>query len=293
MVKRNIIRLKSRRRKKIWTRAALIALIIFTVYMLFGVAIPKVTESLEQYAIKKNDPETDVYESDKLRIEYSEVLADEGDYYTADITLKDMNCIKTAFTEREYSKYKIGDPLEMAAENGAILAINGDNCCYKKEGLIIRGSRLFSYVRTEGDILMFSHDGTMRIVNGSELDTEEKVSGLIEEGITDSFCGGTAIMLDGIPAEKTDDWQTRMAYTCIATKGRGHYFVVVSNSNSTHSSGMTKEELVKVLDGAGCTDAYILESGTECVFIYKDEIKNNLCGRKNPREISDIIYFAE
>ncbi len=281
------------RRRRFYIWVAVIVLFIVTVYLVVGVSWPKLREAIDYYAIKKNNPQSDEYSGQKLNISFKEVYGENGDYYTANINMTDMNCIKTELYRGEFFKYRIGDPLEMAENANAVLAINGDNAAYDSKGLVIRGSRLYSTGDTEGKVLLMYHDGSFEIVNGENVSDEETANELVKNGVTNSFSGGFALIEDGVVADATADWKDKKAYTCIGMIDKGSYFVIVSNSDSNGSTGLTKDELAKLMSKAGCTEAYILESGTECIMIYKDEIKNNLCGRKKQRSINDIIYFAE
>ncbi len=269
--------------------AALAGIVVFFIF----VSLPRLQDAVEGYRSGVVQPEHEEYESSRMRIVYDEVFRDGGNYYTADIYLKDMNCIKTSFCGGGYAPYRIGDPVSTAEEKGAVLAVNGDNCCYDTEGLVIRDSHFIDLKKTGGDILLVYHDGTIDIINGSVISDEDDADRLVREGVMCSFSCGQALLVDGYPVERDDTWHIKEAYTCIGTAEDGHFFIIVSNSNSSHSMGMTKSDMADILIKKGVRNAYIIESGTECVFIFGGEVKNNLCGRSVVREISDIIYFAD
>lgn len=286
-------RFKRGAKNKLIAYAATAVVFVITLILLVFFAIPKITEALDYYSIKDTEPQSGEYTGEKLHISYERVKLDGGRYVLADIVMQDMNCIKTAFAGEGYSKYSLEDPLVIASENAAILAINADNSCYSSEGLLIRGSRFYSYSESDADTLLFYHDGTMKSLPGTEFTGEEQAGELIRSGVTNSFCGGESIISGGKVEEKTPDWEDKDAYTCIGMIEAGHYVVIVSDSNSAHTMGMTKNELASAMYKLGCIEAYILEDGTECILIFENNILNNLCGRKAAREISDIIYFAE
>lgn len=286
-------RFKKGAKNKFIAYAVTFGVAVLTAIILFVFAIPRLTEAMNSYAIQEKAPAQGEYIGEKLEITFAEEELELGSCIVAEVIMQDMNCMKTAFPEGEYSPYLIGDPLVMAEEAGAILAINADNSTYNTGGLVIRGSRFYGYEPWEGDMLLTYHDGSIKCVDASEISSEAMADEMIRTGVTNSFCGGFSLIKDGRVAEKTEDWEKKCAYTCIGMVAEGHYIIVVSNSNAGHTAGMTKAELASLLYKKNCTEAYILESGTECIFIFENQIQNNLCGRKSPREINDIIYFAE
>ena len=69
------------------------------------------------------------YKDNNIEIHFTEERILETNVYIADVTVSDMSLLKTAFADNAYGRNIKQTTSDMAAENGAILTINGDYWC--------------------------------------------------------------------------------------------------------------------------------------------------------------------
>ena len=114
---------------------------------------------------------------------------------------------------------------------------------------------------------------------------------LAETGVvTDTFCFGPAILVDGVVLENKDT--SRAQRTFIGSNGNsGDIWIVVSDGrlNDGESYGLTYMECAQLLLDKGCTYGIPLDGGGSSTMVFQGEILN--ANGKKERAVVDFIYF--
>ena len=215
-------------------------------------------------------------------------------YYVADIYVTDVRSIRGYLAHDTYGRGIVQDPLEMAAESGAIAAVTGDVYAFQGASLMLRNGELYrdGIWQTYQTHCALFYDGTMVTYGPEELDLEQVMADgawqiwsfgpvlLDNEGnIPASFDGGMAVS-DPNPRSGIGYFEP------------GHYcFVVVDGRRPSYSYGVTYEEFASIFQSLGCKTAYNLDGGGSAVMTYLDGLVNQPSG--GGRDLSDIITVVE
>lgn len=228
-------------------------------------------------------------DADGLTMTLYRVTGDQVVYEVADVQIASSNQLKTAFAQGKYGKSYRSYPSKIAADNQAIIAVNGDYCGFRNEGIVIRNGELYRNNANSKDLLLVDAQGDLLIMDEAEADGEE----LIKQGIVQTFSFGPAVVVDGIaqPAKKYFlSKSVREPRTAIGQIGPLHYVLVTVEGRKKDSEGMTLAELGNMMSDLGCQTAYNLDGGGTSTMIYRDQVVNRVSG-KAERASSDIIYF--
>lgn len=244
------------------------------------------------------------YSSDSKTITIKKVTEGSGDdtitYYVADVVLKDSSDLKSAFAKNEFGNNIVEDTSEIASDNDAIFAINGDYYGFRDDGIVIRNGKIF---RDEGvrTGLAFYEDGTMKIYDETETTAEK----LVSQGVTQTLSFGPALVKDSEAITDFGDVEIDTNFgnrsiqdsnprTGIGIISANHYvFVVVDGRSTGYSKGMTLSEFSQVFEDLGCTEAYNLDGGGSSTMYFMGEVINNPLGKGQERGVSDILYIGK
>jgi exopolysaccharide biosynthesis protein len=234
------------------------------------------------------------YSNDNITINLSEYDQYNTKIYVADVTLSSAEYLKTAFANDTYGKNITATTSEMAEENSAILAINGDFYGVQESGYVIRNGIVY---RSEGDgseVLCIYANGTMEVINDSEYTAED----LVEKGVWQAFSFGPGLIENGAISVDTDD-EVDMAMasnprTAIGIIDTNHYVFVVSDGRTSESEGLSLYELAEFMQDLGVTTAYNLDGGGSSTMYFNGQIVNNPTSGRSIKErgVSDIVYIA-
>jgi exopolysaccharide biosynthesis protein len=227
------------------------------------------------------------YKSDSVSISIEKVQTDGITYYVADIYLKDLQSFKTAFAKGKFGKGLHEGTDEIAADNNAILAINGDYYG-NNAGPVVRNGVLYREEKYK-DVLVMNYDGSMQTFSARELDMDKIKS----EGAYQIWTFGPMLLNDGQPMTTFDSDLTRAnPRTAIGYYEPGHYcFVVVDGRQPGYSKGMTLQQMSELFYNLGCKVAYNLDGGQSSEMVFRNEFVNQ--PYKGGRSVSDIVYIAE
>lgn len=208
-------------------------------------------------------------------------------YYVADIYVRTVDSIRTAMSEHGYESVQ-----KLAAENGAVLAINGDYAPAREQGVIARDGMLIRDSGGDADILALYGDGVMRTFAADGFDVAAEAA----RGLRDAWSFGPAL-LDADGKAKTD-FVTTVAEanprTAIGYYEPGHYcFVAVNGRGMEGSSGMTTRELAALFESLGCAAAYNLDGGQSSVMSWDNGSVTVNSPANGGRPVSDIIYIPK
>ncbi|MFV0528291.1 MAG: phosphodiester glycosidase family protein [Lachnospiraceae bacterium] len=238
------------------------------------------------------------YSDDNIQITITEERANDTTYYVVDITVSDIQYLKTAFANNTYGRNIKETTSAMAEENNAILAINGDYYGFRDTGYVIRNGVLYRDTAEEDtDALVINSDGSMTVVNQSDV----TAATLLEEGALQVFSFGPTLVEDGeIAVSSTEEVGQSMSSnprTAIGQISENHFIIVVSDGRTSESEGLSLYELAEIFQEKGATIAYNLDGGGSSTLVFNGEVINTpVAGTKgssgSERTISDIIYFG-
>ena len=236
------------------------------------------------------------YTSDDISITLEEYTVEDTQVYVADVTVSSAAWLKTAFAENTYGRNITATTSEMAEENGAILAINGDYYGAQETGYVIRNGVVYrDTAKTATEICCIYADGTMQIKNTEEVTAQE----LVDEGVWQAFSFGPALVVDGeIAVSEDEEVGKAMASnprTAIGVIDANHYVFVVSDGRTDESEGLSLSELAAFMQSLGVKTAYNLDGGGSSTLWYQGSIINNPTTSGNSikeRSVSDIVYIG-
>ena len=215
----------------------------------------------------------------------------------ADIQLASADSLKTAFAQATYGRNIKATTSEIAAENNAIFAINGDFYGFRDTGYVIRGGQLYRDTASstaQAEDLVIDSDGNFSIINESEVTAQQ----LLEQGAVQVFSFGPALVEDGqvvvSTGEEVDQAMTSNPRTAIGQISALHYLVIVSDGRTSESAGLTLYQLATLFAQRGCTVAYNLDGGGSSTMVFNGNVVNNPTsgGSIAERAVSDIVYIA-
>ncbi len=236
------------------------------------------------------------YTDDNISITITEYRENETTVYVADVKLSSAGFLKTAFAESAYGKNITEKTSEIAANNNAILAINGDYYGAQEKGYVLRNGILYrSTADSDQEDLVIYKDGSFEII------TEKNVSAdsLLDKGAQQILSFGPALVMNG-KISVTEDEEVGKAMTDNPRTAIGiiddlHYVLVVSDGRTDESEGLTLYELAEFMQTLGAETAYNLDGGGSSTMVFNGEVINNPTtnGKKiKERSVSDIVYIG-
>ena len=229
------------------------------------------------------------YADDNLRIVITEHHTDYAVYYVADVWVRDIHSLKTAFAGGTFrGGYDL--PSEIASSVDAILAISGDSCGSSTEGIVIRNGDLYRDT-TADDVCILYLDGTMETYYEADFDLDA----VIARGAYQGWSFGPKLIDNGLIPQSYNSTDViindRAPRAAIGYFEPGHYCLVsVDGRQGEYSRGMSLSELSQAMIDLGCKDAYNLDGGQSVMMVFQ----GNVIGKpyKGGRNISDIIYVG-
>lgn len=243
------------------------------------------------------------YTSESVSIQISQVSIGSGEntvtYYVADVTLSDATTLASAFAENQFGTNIIDVTSEIAADNNAIFAINGDYYGFRQDGIVIRNGVVY---RNEPARIgaAFYQDGSMKIYD----ETQTSAAELLGQGVWNTLSFGPALIVDSqiVDFEGRVQIDTNVGNhsiqgsnprTGIGIIAPNHYvFVVVDGRSKGYSRGVTLDEFAEIFAELGCTNAYNLDGGGSSTMYFMGRVVNNPLGRNKERGTSDILYIG-
>ncbi|MBS6931426.1 MAG: phosphodiester glycosidase family protein [Lachnospiraceae bacterium oral taxon 082] len=235
------------------------------------------------------------YSDSKTSITLKQYREYDSNIYVADVTVSDASDLKTALANNTYGRNITDTTSDMAANNNAVLAINGDYYGARQSGYVIRNGKLYRDTSGNRDALVIQKNGEFKFV----LESETSASELLQDGALQAFSFGPVLLNNGeISVGENDEVGMAMASnprTAIGYLGNNHYVFVVSDGRTSESAGLSLYELASFMKDLGVKDAYNLDGGGSSTMVFKGEIINNptTSGRSGEeRAVSDIVYIG-
>ncbi|QKJ18873.1 phosphodiester glycosidase family protein [Microbacterium hominis] len=242
------------------------------------------------------------YTEGETSIELSTVTTGSGSetvtYYVADVVLGDATDLRSAFAKDQFGENITELTSQIAADNGAVFAINGDYYGFRDTGIVIRNGVVY---RDDGarDGLVFYADGTVAVYDETQTSADE----LLADGAWNTLSFGPAIVEEGTAVDGIEDVEIDTNFgnhsiqgdqprTAVGVIDENHLvFVVVDGRQTGYSEGVTLTELADIMIDLGATTAYNLDGGGSSTMYFDGEVVNSP-SNGGERGTSDILYIA-
>lgn len=231
------------------------------------------------------------YRSDKVAIEISSFQYGDSVCYLADIYVRDISCLRSAFSHGEYGEYA-ESAVQMCSDNGGIVALSGDMYLRNANDSFVRNGIWYEKAISTSakDVGVLYADGRFATYPSTVTEEELKASGDIWQ-----LWRFGPMLLDENGEPKTEfnsilvDENPRAAFGYYSP---GHYcFLVVDGRQKGYSEGITLRDLSKLVHTLGCKTAYNLDGGASAIMATGKKNINKPCS--GGRMILDIVYIAE
>ena len=257
-----------------------------------GSADDSVDKSSDTASVSASDAHT--YSTDNYTISLTEYDQYDTKIYVADIMLSSAQYLKTALANDTYGKNVTEKTSEMAQENNAVLAINGDYYGVQESGYVIRNGIVYRNTVKGSEVLCIYADGTMDIVSDSEYSADE----LVEKGVWQAFTFGPSLVENGAVTVGVNDEvgkaKASNPRTAIGMIDANHFVFVVSDGRTSESAGLSLYELATFMQGLGVKTAYNLDGGGSSTMYFNGSVVNNPTtgGSIKERGVSVIVYIG-
>ena len=247
----------------------------------------------------KNAQVTDTSYSDgNISVTLTEKTVNETQVYVADITLSSSDYLKTALAQNSYGTNVTAKTSVTAAENNAILAVNGDYYGANSSGYVIRNGGVYrDSVREDasnGDLAIYK-DGSFKIIYEDQVSADQ----LVQDGVVNLLAFGPSLVENG---EISVDTNTEVGQamssnprTAIGIIDENHYIIVVSDGRTSESKGLSLYQMAEVMKSYGVKTAYNLDGGGSSTLYFNGQVINKPTtgGSKiSERAVSDIVYIG-
>ena len=243
------------------------------------------------------------YQGDTVSIAIRQVTTGSGSdtltYYVADVVLRDAAQLSSAFAKNEFGRNIIEYTSQIAADNQAVFAINGDYYGFRSDGIVIRNGILYRDLPARTG-LAFYRDGSMKIYDETQTSGQQ----LLDEGVWNTLTFGPALIENSLVAANLTDVEIDTNFgnhsiqgnnprTGVGMIDNNHFvFIVVDGRSPGYSRGVSLTEFAQIFKDLGCTDAYNIDGGGSSTMYFMGRVVNNPLGRNQERATSDILYIA-
>lgn len=242
------------------------------------------------------------YTSDYADVTITTVTTGSGDatvtYYVADLVLSDATALRSAFAQDTFGENITETTSQIAEDNGAVFAVNGDYYGFRDTGIVIRNGVVY---RDEGarEGLAFYLDGHVEVYD----ETTTSATELLAAGVWNTLSFGPALVENGAIVEGIDEVevdtnignhsiQGDQPRTAIGVIDDNHLvIVVVDGRQEGYSAGVDLTELAQIFVDLGATTAYNLDGGGSSTLFFNGEVVNSP-SNGDERGTSDILYIA-
>ena len=236
------------------------------------------------------------YSDSKSKITVTQYRAYDSNIYVADVEVTDGTSILSAFANNTYGRNITDTTSDMAEENNAVLAINGDYYGARQSGYVIRNGVVYRNQGSNGEDMVISKDGSLSFISESDTTTDS----LIQKQAWQVLSFGPVLVENGqIAVTENDGVGMAMASnprTAIGTVAKNHYLFVVSDGRTSESAGLSLYELANFMKSLGATNVYNLDGGGSSTMVFQGEVVNNPTTNGNKiseRAVSDILYIGK
>lgn len=236
------------------------------------------------------------YSDSKSKITVTRYRAYDSNIYVADVEVTDGTSILSAFANNTYGRNVTDTTSDMAEENNAVLAINGDYYGARQSGYVIRNGVVYRSQGSNGEDMVISKDGSLSFISESDTTTDS----LHQKQAWQVLSFGPVLVENGqVAVSENDEVGMAMASnprTAIGTVAKNHYLFVVSDGRTSESAGLSLYELANFMKSLGATNVYNLDGGGSSTMVFQGEVVNNPTTNGNKiseRAVSDILYIGK
>ena len=237
------------------------------------------------------------YSDDNIQVTLTEKTVENTQVYIADITVSSADYLKTAFAQNTYGTNVTAKTSVTAANNNAILAVNGDYYGANSTGYVIRNGVVYrDTVREDssnGDLAIYK-DGSFKIIYEDEISADQ----LVKDGVVNLLAFGPSLVENGeIMVDTNSEVGRSMASnprTAIGIIDENYYIIVVSDGRTSESEGLSLYQLAEVMKSYGVKTAYNLDGGGSSTLYFNGQVINKPTtnGTISERAVSDIVYIG-
>jgi len=238
------------------------------------------------------------YSDDNISVTLTEKTVSNTQVYMADVTVSSSEYLKTAFAQNTYGNNVTAKTSETAANNNAILAVNGDYYGANTTGYVIRNGVVYrDTVREDssnGDLAIYK-DGSFKIIYEDQVSADE----LVKDGVVNLLAFGPSLVENGEIAVDTNSEvgqsMSSNPRTAIGIIDENHYIIIVSDGRTSESEGLSLYQLAEIMKSYGVKTAYNLDGGGSSTLYFNGQVINKPTTNGNTiseRSVSDIVYIG-
>ena len=238
------------------------------------------------------------YSDDNISVTLTEKTVSNTQVYIADVTVSSSEYLKTAFAQNTYGNNVTAKTSETAANNNAILAINGDYYRANTTGYVIRnGVDYRDTVREDsrkGELAIYK-DGSFKIIYEDQVSADQ----LVKDGVVNLLAFGPSLVENGEIAVDTNSEvgqsMSSNPRTAIGIIDENHYIIIISDGRTSESEGLSLYQMAEVMKSYGVKTAYNLDGGGSSTLYFNGQVINKPTTNGNTiseRSVSDIVYIG-
>ena len=238
------------------------------------------------------------YSDDNISVTLTENTVSNTQVYIADVTVSSSEYLKTAFAQNTYGNNVTAKTSETAANNNAILAVNGDYYGANTTGYVIRNGVVYrDTVREDssnGDLAIYK-DGSFKIIYENEISADQ----LVKDGVVNLLAFGPSLVENGeIVVDTNSEVGQSMSSnprTAIGIIDENHYIIIVSDGRTSESEGLSLYQMAEIMKSYGVKTAYNLDGGGSSTLYFNGQVINKPTTNGNTiseRSVSDIVYIG-
>ena len=238
------------------------------------------------------------YSDDNISVTLTEKTISNTQVYIADVTVSSSEYLKTAFAQNTYGNNATAKTSETAANNNAILAVNGDYYGANTTGYVIRNGVVYrDTVREDssnGDLAIYK-DGSFKIIYEDQVSADQ----LIKDGVVNLLAFGPSLVENGEIAVDTNSEvgqsMSSNPRTAIGIIDENHYIIIVSDGRTSESEGLSLYQMAEIMKSYGVKTAYNLDGGGSSTLYFNGQVINKPTTNGNTiseRSVSDIVYIG-
>ena len=238
------------------------------------------------------------YSDDNISVTLTKKTVSNTQVYIADVTVSSSEYLKTAFAQNTYGNNVTAKTSETAANNNAILAVNGDYYGANTTGYVIRNGVVYrDTVREDssnGDLAIYK-DGSFKIIYEDQISADQ----LVKDGVVNLLAFGTSLVENGEIAVDTNSEvgqsMSSNPRTAIGIIDENHYIIIVSDGRTSESEGLSLYQMAEIMKSYGVKTAYNLDGGGSSTLYFNGQVINKPTTNGNTiseRSVSDIVYIG-
>lgn len=237
------------------------------------------------------------WQDENITITLSTYRYNDTDIYIADVQVSDLSYLYSVLADNTYGRNVTEKTTEMAEENSAILAVNGDYYGARNSGYVIRNGVLYRDKSSDDDQedLVIWPDGSFEIITEGSISAQS----LAETGALQVYSFGPALIEDGeISVGLNDEVGKAKASnprTAVCEIEPLHYLFAVSDGRTDESEGLSLYELAEFLKDFDVKTAYNLDGGGSSTMVFMGELVNSPTtsgNRVSERSVSDALCIG-